>query len=141
MIKNVKFGFIKTKQHINKIGSIAFIRKSERYLYGHFLLKTENGFMDSWINHPKINPAKADFRKKLPGIPQWVIYEINPLWGGGGWGLLNVSQKNHLSFTKQTSITEINPKTARYPNIKSCPAFHNAPAIIPPSIAEIPIAV
>lgn len=66
----------KTKRHINKIGSIVFIKKSERYLYGHFLLKTKEGFMDPWINHPKINPAKAGFRKKLSGIPQWVIYKI-----------------------------------------------------------------
>ena len=69
----------KTKQHINKIGSIIFIKRSERYLFGHFLLKTQDGFMDSWINLPKMNPVKAGFRKKLPGIPQWVIYKNNNL--------------------------------------------------------------
>ena len=34
----------KTEQHIHKIGSIVFIRKSEKYFYGHFLLKTKRGF-------------------------------------------------------------------------------------------------
>ena len=69
----------KTEQHIHKIGSIVFIRKSEKYFYGHFLLKTKRGFMDSWINIPKMNPAKSGFRKKLPGKPQWIIYSNSNL--------------------------------------------------------------
>lgn len=65
----------KTKKYINKIGSIIFIKNSKKYPKGHYLLKTEKGFMNSWINSPKINPAEAGFIKKLPGKAEWIIYK------------------------------------------------------------------
>ncbi|MFH1325627.1 MAG: cysteine peptidase family C39 domain-containing protein [archaeon] len=65
----------KTKKYLNQIGSIIFIKRSKRFIRGHYLIKTEKGFMDPWINNPYMNPAKAGFEKKLPGIPQWIIYK------------------------------------------------------------------
>ncbi|MFH1694410.1 MAG: hypothetical protein ABH880_01465 [Patescibacteria group bacterium] len=55
------------------VGSIVFIERSKKYPAGHFLLKTENGWMDPWINFPHMKPAKSGFRKKLPGKVYWVI--------------------------------------------------------------------
>ncbi len=56
-----------------KIGAIVFIECSEKYPEGHYLLKTENGWMNPWINYPYINPAKAGFQKRLPGKAKWII--------------------------------------------------------------------
>ena len=58
-----------------KPGAIVFIEKGGKYPCGHYLLKTERGWMNPWINFPNITPAKAGFSKKLPGKPQWVLSE------------------------------------------------------------------
>ncbi|MBS3170842.1 hypothetical protein J4223_03625 [Candidatus Woesearchaeota archaeon] len=63
----------KTKSLI-RIGSIVFIARSSKWPFGHYLLKTEKGWMNPWINFPSITPVKAGFQKKLPGKAQWVIY-------------------------------------------------------------------
>ncbi|MBI2043117.1 hypothetical protein HYT25_01880 [Candidatus Pacearchaeota archaeon] len=68
----------KTKKYINKIGSIIFISPTKKYRIGHYLLKTENGWMNPWVNLPK-NPIKAGLQKKLPGKPQWIIYRNSNL--------------------------------------------------------------
>ena len=64
-----------TKKSLKIPGSIVFIRRSKKYPAGHYLLKTDKGWMNPWINYPKINPAKSGFQKKLPGEPQWVLYK------------------------------------------------------------------
>ena len=56
-----------------KAGNIVFIGHSKKYPRGHYLIKTKTGYMNSWINYPTINPAKAGFQKKLPGKIRWVI--------------------------------------------------------------------
>jgi hypothetical protein len=66
----------KTKKYLEVSGTIVFIKRSKEYPVGHFLLKTQKGFMDPWINYPSINPAKAGFQRKLPGKPQWIICEV-----------------------------------------------------------------
>ena len=64
-----------TKKYLKMLGSIVFIRRSKKYPAGHYLLKTKKGWMNPWINHPKISPAKSGFNKKLPGKAQWVLYK------------------------------------------------------------------
>jgi hypothetical protein len=56
-------------------GTIVFIEKSERYPYGHYLVRVSNGWMDPWINirSHDISLARAGFRKRLPGKPKWMI--------------------------------------------------------------------
>ncbi len=56
-----------------KGGTIIFISRSEQYPAGHYLVKTEQGWMDSWINYPNIKEPRSGFRKGLPGRPKWVI--------------------------------------------------------------------
>ena len=65
----------RNKALANEEGSIVFIKRSKKYPEGHFLLKTSEGWMNPWINFPKITPAKAGFQKKLPGVAQWIIYK------------------------------------------------------------------
>ncbi len=57
-------------------GVIVFIERSNAYPLGHYLTKTEKGWMNPWINFPCIAPAKAGLQRKLPGTPQWVIYPL-----------------------------------------------------------------
>lgn len=56
-----------------KNGTIVFAARSKKYPEGHFLLKTPKGWMNPWINHPTITPAKAGFQKKPPEGIDWVI--------------------------------------------------------------------
>ena len=56
-----------------KTGFIVFIGRSSQYPAGHYLLKTKRGWINSWINYPDINPAKAGFQKTLPGKIKWII--------------------------------------------------------------------
>lgn len=60
------------KGHVYPIGTIVFIGKTGMHPVGHYLLFTEKGWMDPWINFPRLN-AKAGFRKKLPGKPVYAI--------------------------------------------------------------------
>ncbi|HUP26209.1 MAG TPA: hypothetical protein VM124_01015 [Candidatus Limnocylindrales bacterium] len=63
-----------------KIGDIVFIEKSASYWAGHFLVKSDKGWMDPWINlnsaKPWVTDAKSGFREKLPGKPGYLIYKI-----------------------------------------------------------------
>jgi len=58
-------------------GSIVFLKRSKKYPSGHYVVRHEGQWMDSWINFTKskdVNKAKSGYRKKLPGIPQYVLY-------------------------------------------------------------------
>ena len=65
----------KNKKHLKIPGTIVFIKRSKKYSAGHYLLKTNKGWMNSWINYPEIN-SKAGFNKKLLGESQWILYKI-----------------------------------------------------------------
>lgn len=64
----------KRKSYKYPKGAIVFLNKSLKYPTGHYLCFTENGWMDPWINFPRLS-ARAGFRKRLPGKP---IYAIVP---------------------------------------------------------------
>jgi len=65
-----------TKKKLSKYGVIVFVARSRKYPAGHFLLRTKNGWMNSWINYP-IKPVTSGFQKKLPGKAQWILFPIN----------------------------------------------------------------
>lgn len=67
-----RWGKIKIKPE-----TIVFIKASDRYPVGHYLLKTKDGWMNPWINCPNITPAKSGFHKRLPGKISWVIKTSN----------------------------------------------------------------
>ena len=60
---------------LNNFGTIVFIKEGKDDLWGHYLLKTSRGWMDSWINWPLINPAKPGYQKAISGNVMWIIYE------------------------------------------------------------------
>ncbi len=64
------------KDILMKDGTIVFIKRSKKYPLGHYLVRYKGKWMNSWINMPCIAPAKSGFETKLPGKPQWIIYNI-----------------------------------------------------------------
>lgn len=73
---NYRYKYIKPeiRRQIYKLNTIAFIKRSKKYCYGHYLVKRENKWMDPWINLPDKN-IKAGFRKRLPGKAIYAIFQ------------------------------------------------------------------
>lgn len=69
----------KIKQRIYNEGVIVFIKRTKHYPFGHYLIRHDGLWMDSWINLPfnkNLQQARSGFRRRLPGKP---IYAILPL--------------------------------------------------------------
>ena len=65
------------KKSIYRTNTIVFIKRSKRYPFGHYLVRTDNGWHDSWINFPKfknVKGAKSGIRKRLPGKAIYAIF-------------------------------------------------------------------
>lgn len=76
---NVTFKYVKKKihQHIYIPGTIVFIKRSQKYPNGHYLLRTSVGWMDSWLNvqsSDTVMGAKSGIRKRVPGTPVYAIF-------------------------------------------------------------------
>lgn len=57
-------------------GTIVFVRRSPRYPFGHYLARSNNRWMDPWINlvtDGNLATARSDFRPRLPSSAQWLI--------------------------------------------------------------------
>ena len=71
-------------------GSIVFIKRSKHYPAGHWLARHNGQWMDPWINVVQNNDlrfARSGYRKRLPGVAQWMCYPLldSPVqWGGRG---------------------------------------------------------
>ncbi len=52
--------------------SVACVERCKKYPFGHYLLKTEKGWMNPWINRP-YEPRSAGVNKRLPGKPVYAI--------------------------------------------------------------------
>jgi len=68
-----------SKKHLlSRQNAIVYIKKSKRYPLGHYLAhhKTK-GWMNPWINFPRIDPAKSGWNKRLPGDAQYIIYPVD----------------------------------------------------------------
>lgn len=67
----------KWRREIYQEKTIVFIKRSQRYPFGHYLVRYQNFWMDPWINFSKdqnIKQARAGFRKRLPGKPIYGIF-------------------------------------------------------------------
>ncbi len=75
--KDYQYNYLKSRV-MYKENSIIFIKRSKKYPVGHYLVKTKNGWMDSWINFNKLNKnlseAKSGFKKRLPGKAIYIIF-------------------------------------------------------------------
>mgnify|MGYP001563219775 CR=1 FL=1 len=72
-IYEYKYVKIRYRKIIYNQNTIVFIKRSNKYPTGHYLVRANNKWMDPWINFPYEN-AKAGFRKRLPGKPIYMIF-------------------------------------------------------------------
>ncbi len=76
--KNYCYKYLKRRIKYKK-NTIVFIKRSNKYPFGHYLTKTRNGWMDPWINFDNLNhklpQANSGFRKRLPGKPIYAIIQ------------------------------------------------------------------
>jgi hypothetical protein len=54
---------------------IVFVGPCEGYPAGHYLLRQEGGWMNSWSNSPRIHPIEARVEPELPGPALYVLFE------------------------------------------------------------------
>jgi membrane-anchored glycerophosphoryl diester phosphodiesterase (GDPDase) len=78
--ENYKYKYVKSrlKRKIYQSATIVFIKKSKKYPANHYLLRTENRWLDPWMNLSKdknIKNAKAGLRKRLPGRAIYYLQE------------------------------------------------------------------
>ncbi|MBS3093656.1 hypothetical protein J4456_03710 [Candidatus Pacearchaeota archaeon] len=62
----------RNKKFLQENGTIIFT-KGNKYPLGYYLIKTRRGWMNPWINFPKLS-AESGFQKKLPGKAAWIIF-------------------------------------------------------------------
>ena len=67
----------KLRKTIYKDGTIVLIRRSKKYIAGHYLIRYKGLWMDPWINltvDNNILQAESGFRRRLPGSPSYAIF-------------------------------------------------------------------
>ena len=74
------YRYLKTRflQRIYKEGTIVFIKKSERYPAGHYLVRANGCWMDPWLNYrieADISKAISGYRRRLPGKPIYALFK------------------------------------------------------------------
>ena len=69
---------------LHQYGTIVYVQRSRRYPAGHYLIRTERGWMNPWTNFPCIHPVESGFQKRLPGRALYAIYESEDgrAWAG-----------------------------------------------------------
>ncbi len=66
----------KHNEHSYPIGSIVLLERSPDYPVGHYLILSEDGWMDPWINLPVSNDlslAESGYRSDLPGKAMYAL--------------------------------------------------------------------
>ena len=77
--KSYSYKYLKPRllKDIYQDNVIVYIKKSRDYPSGHYLVYSDNLWMDPWINFTqsrKISEAKSGWRKSLPGKPIYVLF-------------------------------------------------------------------
>jgi len=60
---------------LSRVGTIIFIDPDRSYPVGHYLLRVPEGWMNSWVNCPRILPVQAAVQRKRIGKTSFIIYE------------------------------------------------------------------
>ncbi len=72
-----KYRFTKARSNnlelLSRTGTLVLIEPNEQYKFGHYLVKTNHGWMNSWVNCP-FYPIRACLENELPGNAEWIIY-------------------------------------------------------------------
>lgn len=73
--KSYKHKYLKNKADavLSVPGTIVFTRFSKAYPRGHYLIKTQKGWMNPWVNFPD-TPVQAEIVKELPAEPIYAIF-------------------------------------------------------------------
>ena len=69
---NYKYLKDRIRREIYKQNTIVFIKRSDKYPAGHYLCRSNDKWMDPWINFPN-KKIRVGFRKRLPGKPIYLI--------------------------------------------------------------------
>ncbi len=75
---NYRFFYLtrRNRRKIYKNKAIVYIKKSRKYPQGHYISRSNNLWIDPWINYPSIINTKSGTRRRLPGKPIYVILPI-----------------------------------------------------------------
>jgi hypothetical protein len=65
----------KHKVYLSREGTFIFVKRSERYPAGHYLLRTLNRWMNPWSNFPSMNHVTAASENDIPGEVEYIGYE------------------------------------------------------------------
>ena len=67
----------KTKNPEIPNNSIIYINKNDKYKYGHYIVKTEYGYMNPFVNLDKVDGdsrlSKSGFENDICGVPSLII--------------------------------------------------------------------
>jgi len=61
---------------LQRAGTIIYISPSSRYPLGHYLVRGVCGWMNPWMNYPRIHPVRAGFEATLPGEPNYILWQV-----------------------------------------------------------------
>ena len=57
-----------------RIGTIVFCDYCPQYPCGHYMVRCAKGWMNPWVNYPRIDPACAAMAGRLPSPVIWAVY-------------------------------------------------------------------
>ena len=66
----------KALEFSKKVNTITLTFHNEKYPTGHYLFRNKDGWVDPWVNSPRMDPVSYGIVKKLPGKPWYVIYPV-----------------------------------------------------------------
>lgn len=70
------YDYEKHSSLLEREGTIVFIGPSETdYPAGHYLIRAKDGWMNSWVNFPRMLPVQSGFQNNLRGCVEYVIWE------------------------------------------------------------------
>jgi hypothetical protein len=69
-----KYESRKHARQIQEAGTIVFVAPCTKFPAGHFLLRTEDGWMNPWSNYPLMKPVESAIENKLPGPVSYLVF-------------------------------------------------------------------
>jgi hypothetical protein len=72
------YKFLKSNRDpiLKKPGTIVYTLPNQKYHRGHYLVRTQNGWMNPWVNCPEIASAKSGIVKRLPAKANYAVFEV-----------------------------------------------------------------
>ncbi len=61
---------------LDRAGTIVFHEPCTEYPHGHFLLRTQEGWMNPWSNFPQMIPVESAIQEKIGSALAYVVFEL-----------------------------------------------------------------